>query len=386
MKFPFDFSIKLIFRMIFPGMILAAAMAPASDALLARIGLSLKVVYSYPFAVVAWGWVIVVCDMGIYMLFEGRRYWPHPIRHGFIKLQQLRLGRLLKKSENEQIDPRRRLEAEVELRKYPVNADGDPYVEFPTRLGNIIEEYETYSLIKYGISAVFYWYRLWVVIDKDLRDEIDNAQSVVDSTVYISFSLYLSGVIMFAYAGIDAAMNMYQGWSWLSYVDNMHLPYVPAPPALVCMGLVCLIVGFFIYRLTLTAHASFGELFKSVFDMHRSKLDFADVVTMASAIVEDPSMLHTSTSEKYTIAWRYLRWHRIRAANGSNYTPKQWKELLQELKELHEIATQEVAAAAVSTGGRASPPSGAKGGERFEAGDASKTPGSPAPGEKRHDP
>jgi hypothetical protein len=69
---------------------------------------------------------------------------------------------------------------------------------------------------------VFYWYRLWVVIDKNLREELDNAQSVVDSTVYISFSLYLSGVIMFAYAGIDAAMNMYRGWSWLSYVDNMQ--------------------------------------------------------------------------------------------------------------------------------------------------------------------
>jgi hypothetical protein len=152
--------------MIFPGMILAAAMAPASDALLDRIGLSLKIVYSYPFAVVAWGWVIVVCDMRIYMLFEGRRYWPHPLRRGLIKLQQLRLVRLLKKSENEKTDPRRALEAQVELRHYPVNADGDPYVEFPTRLGNIIEEYETYSRIKYGISAVFYWYRLWVVIDK----------------------------------------------------------------------------------------------------------------------------------------------------------------------------------------------------------------------------
>jgi hypothetical protein len=360
-------------------MILAAAMTPASYALLDRIGLSLKVVYSYPFAVVAWGWLIVVCDMRIHMLFEGRRYWPHPIRRGFIKLQQVRLGKLLKKIENEKTDPRRKLEAEVESRQYPVNADGDPYAEFPTRLGNIIEEYETYSRIKYGITAVFYWYRLWVVIDKNLREEIDNAQSVVDSTVYISFSLYLAGVIMFAYAGIDAAMSMYRGWSWLSYVDNMHLPYAPAPPYLLGIGLACLIAGFVIYRLTLTAHASFGELFKSVFDMHRSKLDFEDVVTMVSAIVGDRSMLRSSSSNKYRIAWRYLRWHLIRAANGRNYTPRQWKEL-------QEKATQEMAVASASTGGRASPPPAAKGGEGCDAGDAIITPGSPAPGEKPHDP
>jgi hypothetical protein len=317
--------------------------------------------------------------MRIYMLFEGRRYWADLIRRGFIRLQRSRLRRLLKKIENQKTDPRRRLEAEVESRQYPINADGEPYVEFPTRLGNIIEEYETYPRIKYGISSVFYWYRLWVVIDKDLRDEIDNAQSVVDSSVYISFSLYLSGVIMFAYAGVDAAMNIYRGWSWLSYVDNMHLPYVPAPPDLICMGLACLIAGFVVYRLTLTAHASFGELFKSIFDMHRSKLDFEDVVTMVSAIVGDRSMLRRSSFDKYRIAWRYLRWHRIRAADGRNYTPKRWQEL-------QEKATEEVAVGAVSIGGRASSPSAAKGGEGCEAGDTIDTPSSPAPGEKRPDP
>jgi len=366
--------------MIFPGMILAAAMTPASDALLFRIGLSLKVSYSYPFAVIAWGWLIAVCDMRIYMLFEGRRYWPDLIRRGFTKLQQVRLDRLRKKSEDANTDRRRRLEAQVELRQYPVNADGDLYVAFPTRLGNIIEEYETYSRIKYGINSVFYWYRLWVVIDKDLRDEIDNAQSVVDSSVYISFSLYLSGIIMFAYAGFDAAVNMYRGWSWLSYVDNMHLPYAPAPPYLLYMGLACIIAGFVIYRLTLTAHASFGELFKSVFDMHRSKLDFEDVVTMVSAILGDRSMARRSSFDKYRIAWRYLRWHRITATNGRNYTPKQWKELQE--KE----ATQEAAVAAVSIGVRASPPSAAKGEEGCETEGAIIAPGSEAPGKKHHDP
>jgi len=141
-KFAFDFSIKLIFRLIFPGMVLAAAMVPAGDALLNGIGVPLKVAYSYPFQVVAWGWLIAVCDMRIYMLFEGRRYWPYPIRWCLKKFQQIRLNGLLNVISNPKADSRRITEARVEYAQYPVSDYGDPYVAFPTRLGNLIEAYE----------------------------------------------------------------------------------------------------------------------------------------------------------------------------------------------------------------------------------------------------
>jgi hypothetical protein len=192
MKLPFDFSIKLLFRLVFPGAILAAALVPALHALLRAFGLNINFAYLFPIEVIAWGWVIVVSDMTIYMLFEGRRYWPSPIRRLLMWCQQRRLQRLREIIRNPpppNTDRRRFSEAGVEYRLYPIRRDGEAFVRYPTRLGNVIESFENYPNVKYGLDAVFYWYRLWVVLDKDLREEIDSAQAVVDSTVYISFVL-----------------------------------------------------------------------------------------------------------------------------------------------------------------------------------------------------
>jgi hypothetical protein len=80
------------------------------------------------------------------------------------------------------MDRRKALEVGVEYALYPTDDDSAAYVAHPTRLGNIIESFESYPKIKYGLDSVFYWYRLWVVLDKDLREEIDSSQAVVDST------------------------------------------------------------------------------------------------------------------------------------------------------------------------------------------------------------
>src|SRR5262249_2356964 len=110
-------------------------------------------------------------------------------------------------------DRRRFSEAGVEYGLYPINKDGEAYVQYPTRLGNIIESFENYPNVKYGLDSVFYWYRLWVVLDKDLREEIDSAQAVVDSTVYISFVLYVSGLVMLVYAALAATVARLQSLS-----------------------------------------------------------------------------------------------------------------------------------------------------------------------------
>ena len=96
MKFPFDF-IKLIFRLIFPGVILGSVMVPATHAALNAAGLPIELKYAYPFEVIAWGWLIVISDMHIYMLFSrGRRYWPPPLSKLFKRFQEIRLNRLRK--------------------------------------------------------------------------------------------------------------------------------------------------------------------------------------------------------------------------------------------------------------------------------------------------
>jgi hypothetical protein len=323
-KFPFDFSIKLVFRLILPGIILAAAMVPAVHAVVRGLGFPDKLEYAYPFEVIAWGWAIIISDMHIYMVYEGRRYWPSALRRLFMWFQERRLKRLTDAVFNEPLGSRAYLEASVEYGNYPIRASGEPYVEHPTRLGNILAAYEGYPDVKYGLDSVFYWYRLWVVIDKDLREEIDNAQSVVDSTVYVSFAFYLSGLIMFIYAVIGCLRK--SSWPIAGYLSSVNLPYVPSAESLVWIAIVCVVIGFIVYRLSLPAHAQFGELFKSIFDMHRSKLAFDDIVNVVSDVTNDPFVRWKSRYEKNQLTFMYLRWHRIWNERAKEYmTVGQWQ-------------------------------------------------------------
>jgi hypothetical protein len=314
MKLPFAFGIKLIFRLVLPGAILAAALAPAVHGLLHAFGIWIKIQYLFPFEIIAWGWIIVVCDMRIYMLFEGRRYWPRRLRQLLVQHRQQQLSKLKDIVDAPPMADRRRYdEACVEYGLYPIDEGGNAYVEHPTRLGNIIEAFETYPKVKYGLDAVFYWYRLWVALDKDLREEIDTAQALVDSAVYIAFALHASAIVIFIYAGIGFA----------TYVQ---LPYVPSPSALLALGAGCFLIAYLVYWLSLFAHVQFGELFKSVFDEYRSKLVFDDVLKEVGRIIGDPALSYKTQREKNQIVWRYLRWHLIRDEAGKNMTVAEWEE------------------------------------------------------------
>ncbi len=306
MKFPFEFSTKLIFRLVLPGSVLAAAFAPLVHFAMQAWGFPVKIEYGFPFEALAWGWLVILCDMHIYMLFEGRRYWHGCVRAIFVASEKRRLSDLVAIVENGAPTKRDKGEAELDYSYFPVNAGGDPYVEFPTRLGNLLASFESYPELKYGLDGVFYWYRLWLVLDKDTREEIDNAQALADSAVYLSFALYVSGLLMFAYASVD--------WTVAAYtllVPDIKLPYVPASGALVLMAALCFIGGFVLYRISLPMHAVFGELFKSVFDQHRTKLSFDDVVKEVERIRGAPYG-RLSTIEQNRVVWRYLRWHLIR--------------------------------------------------------------------------
>jgi hypothetical protein len=111
--------------------------------------------------------------------------------------------------------------------EWPVDEGGDPYALYPTQLGNILAGFELYPKVKYGIDAIFYWYRLWVSLDKDLREEIDTVQAVVDSTLYVSFTLYVSAALALFYAGTESLME----GAWYSGTALPHLAwlYVPRP-------------------------------------------------------------------------------------------------------------------------------------------------------------
>jgi hypothetical protein len=324
MKLPLEFNIKLIFRLVFAGVILATALFPATRTVADAFGIKIGTEFLFPGMVILWGWAVLICDMRIYMLFEGRRHWPDWIRKPFISSETRRLTRLEKIILDPEIGRRRYLEAGVELSLFPITDDSTYYVAHPTRLGNLIESFETYPKIKYGLDSVFFWYRLWVVLDKDIREEIESAQSIVDSTIYVTFALYVSGITMFGYAG--AALLTQFGHAYLNSIPLLSFPYVPGPVALLAFGSAYLVAGYGVYRLSLTAHAQFGELFKSIFDQFRSKLQLDDVLKEIASINQSHSLPFKSRREKNQMIWRYLHWHLVRDDDlGRNLTVKEWR-------------------------------------------------------------
>jgi len=319
MKPPIDFGNKFFFRVVFPGTVIAAACARATQTVLQHYGVKIPIEYALPVEIFIFGWAFVVLDMPIYMAFEGRRFWPATLWAFGLRRERGRLARLHRgmrrydtsrligrpeRRERENAD-RLYLEAAVMLSGFPLDRPTSaPKVMWPTRLGNLIAAYEQYPRLKYGLDAVFFWPRLWVSIDKDLRDEIDNQQAQADGLVYLVMALALACVILFAYAIMDR-------------IAPGALMYAQDPSWEVVAAVLCFCAAALIHRLSLYSHAQFGELFKSVFDQHRSILDTDEVVELIENLTGDPG-LHSRIGILRNVAvWRLLRWHTVRPPAGT---------------------------------------------------------------------
>lgn len=183
-----------------------------------------------------------------------------------------------------------------------MNKNGEYEVKLPTRLGNLLSAYEGYSERVYGMNSVFYWHRIWLTLDEDLRNEIDTQQALVDSTIYVSTALICSGMLCFFY-------------SVLNILGMQFDIYLPNPKVLALIGLSLFIVSYLIYRLSLYSHAQFGEIFKSVFDKFKDNISVESVINEVAEISKDPSFKLKSSREKYKIAWRWMQNGKIRPPN-----------------------------------------------------------------------
>jgi hypothetical protein len=318
MKFPFDFSISLVFRLIFPGMVLAIALMPLCKGWLMWLGHPIDAKVLAPVLAVLLGWLIILADQPIYLLFEGRIGWFIPcLKRIFVAWEARRLASAIAKA-GELADANNPdgLEYEIETLDFPIGKDGQPYSAFPTRLGNLMTSFETYSKVAYGIDSVFYWYRLWVVLDKDLKAALDEIQAVADGALYVSFALYCSCGIFALYAA--------GGWvvphlPWKLF----NLPYLSSPSWTLALAGFLFIAGYSVYRLAIVQQRGVGEMYRALFDQHRGKLDFA---SEAAAIAVTVGANESEAIEsKHVVASRYLRWHRIRPAGATkNYTPEAW--------------------------------------------------------------
>ena len=131
----------------------------------------------------------------------------------------------------------------------------------PTELGNVICGYETYATTKYGLDGAFFWPRIWMLVDKDLRIEIDEAQSIADCATYISFIFLIFAILYTAIFlidlplqhGLSLSINPLSNWGWVNQT-------------LLIAGLIVLARVF--YSLSVSNNATFGEQIKAMYDNH----------------------------------------------------------------------------------------------------------------------
>jgi hypothetical protein len=249
------------------------------------------------------------------MIFEGRRFWPNWLWKFFYSIEQQRLAELLRLEDatyklsqtgtesERRVFTKRNSETWVRIRAFPFNEQGKYQAQFPTRLGNLLTAYETYPDIRYGMDGVFYWSRIWLCLDKDLREELDTKQAVADSGIYLSFALYLNAVIWAVYCS---------GYIRQTKIND-HLPAIIHPAVL---AVSFFLAAYIIYRLSLYAQAQYGEAFKSVFDDNERRIDVSSVVKTVADIVGDPSILNLDRRQQYLIAWRYLHNYRVRCTRS----------------------------------------------------------------------
>jgi hypothetical protein len=126
MKLPFDFGIKLFLRLLVPGFLLTLGLAPLLFILWDWLEQTFRPYLiqdeiAFVIVVMLLGWVVIACDMYIYMFLEGRRFWPEFLRTYCRNKEENRLSRIYEILGNYDETSNKYLEASVELRKFPVD-------------------------------------------------------------------------------------------------------------------------------------------------------------------------------------------------------------------------------------------------------------------------
>lgn len=308
-----------------PGVILALGCFPLTLVLVDAVGWSSRHELAFIVSAGLLGWTMSILDLQVYMLFEGRRYWPGWLRRYFVNSEYKRLGRILNTIESNPSSSRPAREASVELRKFPLLV-GAATVEHPTRLGNLIISYERYPETRYGLDTPFFWYRLWFTLTKDTKDDIENQQAIADSAVYASFACGCSGLLWFVY-------------SVLTFIPGVNVQYLPGLRVSVVITLLFCLLFYLLYRVGVQAHVQYGEVFKSLFDIYEKQIDVTRAIDIVSRLLHDSSIKNLDRRAQRDIAWRYLHNYRIKCsregcADARSMSPQ---DLLRHNSEVHKI-------------------------------------------------
>jgi hypothetical protein len=201
------------------------------------------------------------------------------------------------------------IEAYFDIRNFRVDDKGNHTARFPTRLGNLIDAYEHYSERVYGMESVFYWPRIWLKLDKDLKEDIDGRQAIADSTVYVSFACFFNAAVWLVFTVVHVLNAMVLSLKGASVFTPRHTLFEHLPRSwaslLIMSGFV--LAGFLLYRASIRLHAQFGEIFKSVFDVFHDQITVSRVVGNVADYANDYSFEALPQKQRLEVAWRYLQ-------------------------------------------------------------------------------
>ncbi len=296
MKIPFNFGFASLIRLYFPGLFWSAITFPVFSELFKKI--KFLEIFSKPeyiaLEAIFWGIIIYVLDDTIYQILEGRILWPSFLFKWGVKRENGYIKKLLnlnEKLKNEQkIGSNTYNELWYKLRVFPINGDIEYKAVYPTRLGNIIQGYELYPKSRYGLDAIFYWYRIWLKLDKNIKEEIDNVSAKADFAVYSSFLFYVSFIFNLVACGIG----------YLQTKNFLFLLPLPSCQILLIISGISLLLGYIFYKLSCPLHRFYGEYFKSIFDLNKN------------SILEIGEWFGENERKRIKEVWRYLQYLKIK--------------------------------------------------------------------------
>jgi ribosomal protein L40E len=296
MKSPFNLGFAALIRLYFPGLFFSALTFPAFSGIFKKIDFLAGFAKPEYIALEAifWGILIYALDDTIYQIFEGRILWPDFLsKRGYEKEQTFIkdcLDKINKLREENKREDHEYTETWYRLRVFPQNKKSEYYAESPTRLGNIIQGYELYPKSRYGIDAVFYWYRIWLTLDKNVKEEIDNESARADFGVYSSFLFYVSFILHLIFCGIKLCQDL----------GRFSLFPLPSWQTLLLISGISFLLGFLFYKLSCPLHRFYGEYFKTLFDLNKN------------SVLEMSEGLDESAVKRIEHVARYLQYYKIK--------------------------------------------------------------------------
>jgi uncharacterized repeat protein (TIGR01451 family) len=159
----------------------------------------------------------------------------------------------------------------------------------PTRLGNVIRSFESYSLRQYGMDAVTFWPRLVSTIPKEYASAIDEAKTSFDFMLNCSALSSVLALIVFLTGSVYPSHFNAPG-GWVFWVSEL---------VLLCLA------AHFSYRLSIGRARSWGNTVRTSFDLYRRDLLKQLGYTRVPETLEEEQRLWSNIGERIVYGDHY---------------------------------------------------------------------------------